>query len=260
MHVHNLQGVDPQFNYELEVSARSPITNATGGREIKEHKERSEKRKPPMQFAKPFYLPIPGLLLQTELSITLVRHNTTFGKRIIGRFACKFENALDLLAPGNPHLTVQFDKFVYEPDYLAKTKDAKLGPQPQLVATLAYHNSLFTQMSQGELAIKVISWHFNGSAFPSNYYVQFKIGSSGSQVSCKKLYNALTFKVNQSAENVLDTLAITVSEDRAMARDPTLTSTQIKIYELFNTNDSTSTGNIVYQSAIHTLTLNDLEN
>jgi hypothetical protein len=48
-----------------------------------------------------------------------------------------------------------------------------------MIATLSYANSLFTQMSAGELFLKVNSWNFNGAAFPSNLYLQLKITSSG---------------------------------------------------------------------------------
>lgn len=89
-----------------------------------------------------------------------------------------------------------------------------------MVVTLAYYNSLYTQMSQGELSIKVISWHFNGTAFPDNYYVQLKVGSD--QRSCKRLYSALTFKT-PTTNPLLENLTILVSQDKAMARDPLIT-------------------------------------
>lgn len=61
-----------------------------------------------------------------------------------------------------------------------------------------------------------------------------------------------------TSKNMLETLSITVSIDKKLALDPHIATFTLRVFELFQSNDVSSTGNIVAQSVIHRVEHQDI--
>lgn len=93
--------------------------------------------------------------------MTVTRHEAWFGKHIVGTFTLSLAHALKLLA--RESIILQLDKFTMDPKFAEKFPQQRT---PNLIISLSYANSPFTQMSKGHLSVKLNSWELNGEPFP----------------------------------------------------------------------------------------------
>jgi hypothetical protein len=240
----NLEGVPSNETYDLTIEVLSPYTNITGtGTEMKSAKEFILNKKPPLQQPKPQFITVGGPFLSSHLKLTLSRAGAMRTNKVIGTAELSFQHMIELLQPGNPSLFIHFDRFSStNPTY-----------QPQIIASINYYNSLFTQMPEGKLEFKVNFWLFNGNAFPQNYYLTIKVGK-GKEMSYKMRYKTQEFIV--SPENMLETMVISVNEDKMFQKDPEITRTEVRVFELFS-DGASSSGNIIHQAMIHSIDFHD---
>lgn len=134
----------------------------------------------------------------------------------------------------------------------------------QLILTLAFTESLFTQMPQGELDIQVNSWSFNGSAIPPDHYLLFKLNSqsvwkSNQLFQVDRLYEPI--KINFAGDkNMLENLNVSVVKEITVMKDEVICSADVKVYELFNVNyDFPMSLNLPCFTSIHRVDIIDLK-
>jgi hypothetical protein len=88
--------------------------------------------------------------------------------------------------------------------------------------------------------LKINSQNLNGSPFPSNCYLAIRLGTKGELKLLKRVYDSHEFDL--SASNALETLTIMVTQDKALAKDPIITQTSIRVFELFSSGSDSGSG------------------
>ena len=150
-----------------------------------------------------------------------------------------FLNCHELLVP-KTSLLVQLDFLIDEAYKKAYPQDPLVASQspallPKLICSMSFTHSLFTQMPGGELEFKVQAWSMNETRFPTDYYVEARLGSTREWKSTKRLYMPLKFELGK--DTMLETLQLRVMQDISMRLDPKISEIEIPVYELFILND-----------------------
>ena len=109
------------------------------------------------------------------------------------------------------------------------------------------------------MEFKVQAWSMNETRFPTDYYVEARLGSTREWKSTKRLYMPLKFEL--AKDTMLETLQLRVMQDISMRLDPKISEIEIPVYELFILNDDQAISrNIVFQSNLRPVEIKDVEN